>query len=206
MTKSVQHKVHRPRTSTKERMKGRSTEPSSRAKKRFGTLPDVTVSVDLLAGVQSSITNIFPRSACRKGSVTSANTGLLLAYVTPQQHASTGRFRPPSRETGSRSVTSCTATRMAPTDPPLGAVVEIPAGRGTVRFCGATSFSQGKWIGIELEEPIGKNDGSVQGVRYFTCKMPYGVFVRPSQVKGVLALPEPTPPPVSVAMGMFRSR
>ena len=84
---------------------------------------------------------------------------------------------------------------MAPTDPPLGAAVEIPAGRGTVRFCGATSFSAGKWVGIELEEPNGKNDGTVQGVRYFTCKMSYGVFVRPSQVKVLVAAPESTPAP-----------
>ena len=67
-------------------------------------------------------------------------------------------------------------------DPPLGARVEIPSGRGVVRFCGTTSFSQGKWIGIELNEPNGKNDGTVQGVKYFTCRPGYGVFVRPSQV------------------------
>lgn len=85
---------------------------------------------------------------------------------------------------------------MAPTDPPVGAVVEIPQGRGAIRFSGATSFSGGKWIGIELDEPQGKNDGTVQGVRYFTCKMGHGVFVRPSQVKVIVAVPEPTPAPV----------
>ena len=89
---------------------------------------------------------------------------------------------------------------MAPTDPPLGTVVEIPAGRGVVRFCGSTSFAPGKWIGIELDEPTGKNDGTVQGIRYFTCKLPHGMFVRPSQVRVIVALPEPTPAaaPVSV--------
>lgn len=88
---------------------------------------------------------------------------------------------------------------MAPTDPPIGAVVEIPAGLGVVRFCGSTSFSAGKWIGIELHESSGKNDGTVQGVRYFTCKMSHGVFVRPSQVKVITSMPEqtPAPPPVS---------
>lgn len=84
-------------------------------------------------------------------------------------------------------------------DPPLGAPVDVPAGRGIVRFCGATSFSQGKWIGIELFEPNGKNDGSVQGVKYFNCKPNCGVFVRPSQVKIVAAEPVPVhAPPVSL--------
>lgn len=87
---------------------------------------------------------------------------------------------------------------MAPTDPPIGAIVEIPAGRGVVRFCGATSFSAGKWVGVELDEPTGKNDGSVQGVKYFTCKPQHGMFVRPSQVKAIVALPEPTPAPPPV--------
>ena len=82
----------------------------------------------------------------------------------------------------------------AGTDPSLGAIVEVPAGRGIVRFCGATSFSPGKWVGIELSEPNGKNDGTVQGVKYFTCKPQYGVFVRPSQVKVIAATPEPAPP------------
>lgn len=82
----------------------------------------------------------------------------------------------------------------AGTDPSLGAIVEVPAGRGIVRFCGATSFSPGKWVGIELSEPNGKNDGTVQGVKYFTCKPHHGVFVRPSQVKVIAATPEPAPP------------
>ena len=72
---------------------------------------------------------------------------------------------------------------MAPQEPVVGAIVEVPAGRGIVRFVGGTKFSSGKWVGIELSEPKGKNDGSVMGVTYFSCKMSYGVFVRASQVK-----------------------
>lgn len=72
---------------------------------------------------------------------------------------------------------------MSSSDPPLGAIVDVPAGRGTVRFCGTTQFAQGKWVGIELVELKGKNNGSIQNVEYFKCKPLHGVFVRPSQVK-----------------------
>lgn len=68
-------------------------------------------------------------------------------------------------------------------DPQLGAIVEIPVGRGVVRFSGTTSFSAGKWVGIELNDAIGKNNGTINGISYFTCQPNYGVFVRPSQVK-----------------------
>ncbi|KAI0352271.1 dynactin [Trametes cingulata] len=97
---------------------------------------------------------------------------------------------------------------MPPTDPPLGALVEVPAGRGIVRFAGATSFAPGKWIGIELSEPNGKNDGSVQGVKYFSCRPNYGVFVRPSQVRVISATPDPPPaqpPTVARAVGHQRT-
>ncbi|KIK63885.1 hypothetical protein GYMLUDRAFT_40972 [Collybiopsis luxurians FD-317 M1] len=88
-------------------------------------------------------------------------------------------------------------------DPPLGTIVQVSnVGRGVVRFSGPTDFKPGKWIGIELEEQRGKNDGSVAGVKYFNCKngMGYGVFVRPGQIKKVLGneRPQPAPPPAKV--------
>ena len=67
---------------------------------------------------------------------------------------------------------------------PVDAVVEVQSvGRGIVRYSGQTDFKVGKWIGVELDEPKGKNNGSVQGVEYFQCTMLHGIFVRSNQVK-----------------------
>lgn len=49
-----------------------------------------------------------------------------------------------------------------------------------VRYLGGPQFSSGIWVGLELPEPYGRNDGSVLGKRYFKCKPNYGMFVRAS--------------------------
>ena len=66
--------------------------------------------------------------------------------------------------------------------PEVGASVLVRNQRGTVRFVGETDFAEGVWIGLELERPVGRNDGSVQGVRYFSCQQDHGLFCPPSHV------------------------
>ncbi|XP_064626723.1 CAP-Gly domain-containing linker protein 3-like isoform X2 [Lineus longissimus] len=53
---------------------------------------------------------------------------------------------------------------------------------GVIKYIGPTDFAEGVWVGVELRVPKGKNDGSVQGTRYFTCKPDHGLLVRPSKV------------------------
>nr|XP_020484135.2 kinesin-like protein KIF13B [Labrus bergylta] len=64
-----------------------------------------------------------------------------------------------------------------------GAYVTVGSNKaGTVRYMGSTQFAEGVWVGVELDTPVGKNDGSVGGHRYFHCKPGYGVLVRPDRV------------------------
>ncbi|TWW67174.1 Kinesin-like protein KIF13B [Takifugu flavidus] len=64
-----------------------------------------------------------------------------------------------------------------------GAYVTVGSNKaGTVRYMGLTQFAEGLWVGVELDTPVGKNDGSVGGHRYFHCKPGYGVLVRPSRL------------------------
>ncbi|XP_067040730.1 microtubule-associated tumor suppressor 1-like isoform X2 [Acropora muricata] len=54
---------------------------------------------------------------------------------------------------------------------------------GILKYLGRTHFADGEWCGILLENPCGKNDGSVRGVRYFRCRNKHGVFVHSHKVK-----------------------
>ncbi|KAH0836809.1 CAP Gly-rich domain-containing protein [Lanmaoa asiatica] len=127
--------------------------------------------------------------AKRTGRTTSRSccAPLMSVYSSPdsvlafKQRNKVGRFASPSE------------TIPAPVvhvDIPIGARCEVESAeeglhkRGTVRFVGQTTFAMaGVWVGIEYDEPIGRNDGSVQGERYFTCRPNHGVFVRPDKVR-----------------------
>ncbi|KAL1876914.1 hypothetical protein VTK73DRAFT_8991 [Phialemonium thermophilum] len=54
----------------------------------------------------------------------------------------------------------------------VGEVKEIPGGLGP-------------WVGVQLDEPVGKNDGSIGGTRYWgqPSELRHGVFVRPERVE-----------------------
>ncbi|XP_071956300.1 kinesin-like protein KIF13A isoform X3 [Antedon mediterranea] len=56
---------------------------------------------------------------------------------------------------------------------------------GEVAFLGKTSFKEGMWAGLRLDKANGKNDGCINGVRYFMCKPEHGVFVRPYRLRRI---------------------
>ena len=63
----------------------------------------------------------------------------------------------------------------------VGSRCEIMPGarRGTVRFVGEhANMTPGHWVGVELDEPLGKSDGTAKGLTIFECKPDFGAFVR----------------------------
>lgn len=49
---------------------------------------------------------------------------------------------------------------------------------GVIRYIGKVKNKEGTWIGLELEEPKGSNNGTINGEKYFTCAPNHGMFVK----------------------------
>ncbi|XP_044029180.1 CAP-Gly domain-containing linker protein 1 isoform X2 [Siniperca chuatsi] len=108
--------------------------------------------------------------------------------VPSKTSPSSGTPKPVPPEKPPGSVTSPTQEGSA--DFQIGERVWVNGNKpGFVQFIGGTQFAPGQWAGIVLDEPIGKNDGSVAGVRYFQCEDGRGIFTRPSKLTKT-ALPE----------------
>ena len=62
-----------------------------------------------------------------------------------------------------------------------------PGGRlARVMFVGKIdALRAGYWVGVFYDEPVGKNDGSLLGKRYFRCPPGHGGFIRPNRCSGL---------------------
>lgn len=58
-----------------------------------------------------------------------------------------------------------------------------PTRIGTVMYKGDLEGKKGLFVGVKFDEPLGVNDGSANGKRYFDCGPKYGSFVAPSAVE-----------------------
>ncbi|KAM0787654.1 hypothetical protein ACM66B_003718 [Microbotryomycetes sp. NB124-2] len=100
-----------------------------------------------------------------------------------------GRFAPTASDTMSLD-SAATEDETVPDDLKPGARCQVAMSdvmfrRGTVRFIGPVSFGpqDGRiWVGVEWDEPVGKNDGAVDGTRYFQTGPQRASFLRPSKV------------------------
>lgn len=70
-------------------------------------------------------------------------------------------------------------------------VIVDPGNRkAEVRFVGKIpEIGKGYWVGVQYDDPVGRNDGSVKGRRCFECTHDFGGFLRPNHIRI-----DPTPP------------
>lgn len=72
----------------------------------------------------------------------------------------------------------------------IGCTIQTQDGReGVVRYIGPLHIAAGDWLGLELPDNTGKNDGSVKGQRYFQCAPGFGIFVRRESAVKVVKQP-----------------
>lgn len=81
---------------------------------------------------------------------------------------------------------------MSPRELKVGQRVEVTGKnlQGKVAYVGRTNFAAGLWYGVVLDEPLGKNNGSVHGSIYFKCPTNCGLFVRAQQLVRIAELPK----------------
>ncbi|KAJ9131050.1 Cell polarity protein alp11 [Coniochaeta hoffmannii] len=101
-----------------------------------------------------------------------------------------GRFDPnaPSRE---QAMKDAFAQEVAERGIAVGKRCRVggdDARRGEIKYVGEVKEipgSVGAWVGVQLDEPVGKNDGSIGGTRYWgeDSELKRGVFVRPERVE-----------------------
>ena len=53
---------------------------------------------------------------------------------------------------------------------------------GTILFVGEVHYAKGEFVGIELEDGGGKNNGTIKGTAYFSCPKGAGIMARSSDV------------------------
>ncbi|KAJ8552347.1 hypothetical protein ON010_g10198 [Phytophthora cinnamomi] len=153
----------------------------------LGLQPSLLASVDppLLSRARSeslhSLTDVYlPKTGDMHGVQVTApviNTANATesTSIRPVQHGATNRASA-RRHSGSNVVYINGAPLC------VGKFINVGNVPGVVRYIGTTRFATGTWVGIELCEQKGKNSGTVDGEKYFTCAPNHGIFIRASRL------------------------
>jgi len=73
----------------------------------------------------------------------------------------------------------------------LRVLVDPGERKAEVAFVGKIpDIAPGWWVGVHYDDPVGRNDGSVKGLRFFECAQDFGGFLRPDHIHV-----DPDPPP-----------
>ncbi|XP_066151700.1 restin homolog [Euwallacea fornicatus] len=64
----------------------------------------------------------------------------------------------------------------------VGRSVQHGDKHGFLKYVGRVHFAEGVWCGIELTDALGKHDGTIKGVRYFSCSQQRGLMAPVSKV------------------------
>jgi len=115
------------------------------------------------------------------------DTTLVEKYVMPDEvyDAREGTVRKYKQQLKEQQQYSTPAVAQIDENLVVGRRCEVGPGarRGEVRFVGdADILGDGIWVGVALDEPLGKNDGTIKGRKLFSCAANHGVLVRPDKV------------------------
>ena len=64
----------------------------------------------------------------------------------------------------------------------VGSFISFRGLRAEVKYVGALDGKEGTFVGIELEKPAGKNNGSFKGKKYFECKEKHGIIAKIDEI------------------------
>ncbi|CAH2353431.1 tubulin-specific chaperone B [[Candida] railenensis] len=100
-----------------------------------------------------------------------------------------GRFDPQFNEIKQRNIEENLEISSSMKTGDMCRVINIQGERrGVVKFVGKIpELSKGEedeiWVGVEFHEPVGKNDGTIDGRRIFECRQNHGSILKPKQVE-----------------------
>ncbi|OHT07804.1 hypothetical protein TRFO_23835 [Tritrichomonas foetus] len=60
----------------------------------------------------------------------------------------------------------------------VGTIISLKNIKGVVKYVGDFHEGEGTYVGIELEKPKGRNNGTIKGKKYFECPEGHGLFLK----------------------------